>query len=100
MAQAEYTHNALGQKVVRHLTQENRVIYAAHYVDGNRIAEYEWDAVAQTSTLLREYIWMNGMVVAEGGAVYFCSNGPHRLAGLCDRHERSDGLGGAPFCRR
>ncbi|WP_208353054.1 RHS repeat domain-containing protein [Pseudaestuariivita rosea] len=73
VVQAEYTYNALGQQVIRHLTQENRVIHAVHDVDGNRIAEYEWDSVTQTSTLLREYIWMDGMAVAvvEGGQVYF-----------------------------
>ncbi|NSX55970.1 RHS repeat domain-containing protein [Parasulfitobacter algicola] len=73
VVQAEYTYNALGQQVIRHLTQENRVLHSVHDVDGNRIAEYEWDAVTQTSTLLREYVWMDGMAVAvvEGGAVYF-----------------------------
>lgn len=44
-----------------------------HDADGNRIAEYEYDDVNQTSTLLREYVWMNGQNVAviEGGQVYF-----------------------------
>ena len=39
---------------------------------GNRIAEYEVDALAGTTTLLREYVWMDGTVVAvvEDGAVY------------------------------
>ena len=44
-----------------------------HDLDGNRIAEYDYDDVAGTSSLIREYVWMNGQVVAviEGGSVYY-----------------------------
>ena len=61
----------LGQQVIRRLTQENRTIHAVHDVDGNRIAEYEWDGVS--ATLIREYIWLGGRAVGviEGGQLYF-----------------------------
>ncbi|MCG3268362.1 RHS repeat-associated core domain-containing protein [Yoonia sp. I 8.24] len=47
--------------------------HAVHDAAGNRIAEYDYDESALTSTLIREYIWADGMVVAvvEGGALYF-----------------------------
>jgi hypothetical protein len=48
------------------------VIHAVHDMDGNRIAEYDYDPVAQSSTLIRQYIWMEGRPVAvvEGGQIY------------------------------
>ncbi len=60
-----------GQQLIRRLTQENRTIHAVHDVDGNRIAEYEWDGAS--ATLIREYVWMDGRAVAvvEGGQVFF-----------------------------
>jgi RHS repeat-associated protein len=73
MPEAEYTDNALDQQLVRHLTQTGEVIHAVHDLDGNRIAEYLFDPVLGSSTLIREYIWMNGraFAVVEGGQVYF-----------------------------
>lgn len=59
--QAEYLYNALGQQVVRRLTQAGQTIHSIHDLDGNRIAEYDYDAGTGTSTLIREYIWMNGV---------------------------------------
>ncbi|MDO6591949.1 hypothetical protein DS901_02630 [Loktanella sp. D2R18] len=46
---------------------------AVRDASGNRIAEYDYDESLGTSTLIREYIWADGMVVAvvEGGALYF-----------------------------
>jgi uncharacterized protein RhaS with RHS repeats len=72
VVQAEYEYNALGQQVIRNLTQAGQIIHSIHDLDGNRIAEYDYDDVAQTSSILREYVWMNGQVVAviEVGSVY------------------------------
>ncbi len=49
------------------------MLHAVHGPDGNRIAEYLWDPVAQASTLVREYVWMDGIAVGvvEGGVLYF-----------------------------
>ena len=49
------------------------MIHSIFDLEGNRIAEYEYDAVSGTSSLLREYIWMDGVPVAvvEGGVVYY-----------------------------
>ncbi|WP_208353075.1 RHS repeat domain-containing protein [Pseudaestuariivita rosea] len=73
VVQAEYLYNAAGQQVVRRLTQEGRTIHSVHDLDGQRIAEYEVDPVAGTSSLLREYVWMDMTPVAviENGQVYF-----------------------------
>ncbi|MCB2129154.1 MAG: RHS repeat-associated core domain-containing protein [Rhodobacteraceae bacterium] len=73
VVQANYQYNAQGQQVVRELTQTGEVIHAVHDKDGNRIAEYLYDPVAQSSTLIRQYVWMEGRVVAvvEGGQIYF-----------------------------
>ena len=73
VVQAEYDYNALGQQVIRNLTQAGQIIHSIHDLDGNRIAEYDYDSVAGTSSLIREYVWMNGQVVAviEGGAIYY-----------------------------
>ena len=72
VVQAEYEYNALGQQVVRRLTVGGQTIHSVHDGDGNRIAEYEFDPVNLTSTLLREYVWMNGQAVGviEGGMLY------------------------------
>ncbi|WP_141134382.1 RHS repeat-associated core domain-containing protein [Jannaschia aquimarina] len=58
--------------MVRRLTQQQKTIRSVHDASGNRIAEYELDALTGTSTLLREYVWMDGVVIAvvEGGAIY------------------------------
>ena len=71
--QAEYLYNALGQQVVRRLTQAGQTIHSIHDLDGNRIAEYDYDAGTGSSTLIREYIWMNGapVGVVEGGQVFY-----------------------------
>ncbi len=50
--------------MIRRLTQTGQEFHSIFGPDGNRIAEYEWDSVAQTSTLLREYIWLDGLLVA------------------------------------
>ena len=41
--------------------------------EANRLAEYAYDPVTQTSTLLREYIWLDGLPigVVESGALYY-----------------------------
>ncbi len=71
--QAEYDYNALGQQVIRRLTQAGQTIHSIHDRDGNRIAEYDYDETAGTSSLIREYIWANGTVVGvyENGTLYF-----------------------------
>ena len=71
--QAEYEYNALGQQVIRRLTQDGQTIHSVHDALGNRIAEYLYDGSTLTSTLIREYIWADGMVVAvvEAGQMYF-----------------------------
>ena len=71
--QAEYAYNALGQQVVRRLTQAGQTIHSLHDREGNRIAEYLYDESLQTSSLIREYIWANGTVVGvyENGTLYF-----------------------------
>jgi len=71
--QAEYKYNALGQQVWRKLHPSGQIIHSIFDLEGNRIAEYDYDSVAGTSSLLREYIWMDGLPVAvvEGGVVYY-----------------------------
>ena len=73
VVQAEYTYNARGQQVIRRLTQTGQTIHSIYDTFGNRIAEYEYDDVSGSSTLLREYVWMDGQAVAviEGGEVYY-----------------------------
>ena len=68
----EYVYNALGQQVIRRLSS-GQTLHVVHDADGNRLAEYDYDAATQTSTLLREYIWLDGEAVGvvEGGVVYF-----------------------------
>ena len=62
--------------MVRRLTGAQRTIHAVHDQWGNRIAEYEVDALAGRSTLLREYVWGGGglapriLAVIEGGVVH------------------------------
>lgn len=58
---------------MRRLTQGLQTIHSVHDLDGNRIAEYEYDPSTYATTLLREYIWMDGRAVAvvEGGVIYF-----------------------------
>ena len=69
VVQAEYKYNALGQQVIRQLNGQGITINAAYDLDGNRIAEYN----AQTSTLLAEYVWLNGQPIAavSGGQTYY-----------------------------
>ena len=44
-----------------------------HDLEGRRIAEYDFDPVSGSRTLLREYIWMGWtpLAVIEGGQVYY-----------------------------
>ena len=71
--QAEYIYKAQGQQVVRRLTTAGQTIHSVHGLAGNRIAEYDYDPSTQATTLLREYIWMDGTAigVVEGGVLYF-----------------------------
>jgi len=64
---------ALGPLVFRRLTQTGQTIHNIVDLDGNRIAEYDYNAGTGTLTLIREYIWMNGapVGVVEGGQVFF-----------------------------
>jgi len=73
VVQAEYEYNFLGQQVIRRLTQTGETIHSVHDAAGNRIAEYLYDEVANTSSLIREYIWANNMLVGvfENGQMYF-----------------------------
>lgn len=61
---AEYYYDTQGRQVVRRLLTSGDTIHNIFDVDGNRIAEYEYDASNSTSTILREYIWMMGEPVA------------------------------------
>jgi len=69
--QAEYKYNVLGQQVWRKLHPSGQIIHSLFDLDGNRIAEYDY--AGGTSTLIREYIWMDGRPVAvvEGGMTYY-----------------------------
>ncbi|MBL1437788.1 MAG: RHS repeat protein [Rhodobacteraceae bacterium] len=76
--QAEYKYNALGQQAWRKLRPTGQtltwpIIHSIFDLEGNRIAEYDYDSVAGASTLLREYIWMDGLPVAvvENDVVYY-----------------------------
>lgn len=71
--EAEYLYNALGQQVVRRLIPSSQTIHVVHDADGNRMAEYDYDPVSQTSTLLREYIWLDGLPIAvvENDTLYY-----------------------------
>ncbi len=73
VVQAQYQYNSLGQQVVRHLTASGKTIHSVHDALGNRIAEYDYDAGTGTSTLIREYIWANAMIVGvvENGTLYY-----------------------------
>jgi hypothetical protein len=42
--------------MVRELTQTGETIHVVHDPEGNRIAEYLYDAVTQSSTLIRQYV--------------------------------------------
>lgn len=64
VVQANYKYNAEGQQVVRELTQAGQVIHAVHDMEGNRIAEYLYDTATGASTLIRQYMWMEGRAVA------------------------------------
>ena len=54
----------------------------------NRLAEYDYDDIARTTTLLREYVWMNGQAVGvrKGGMLYLVRRyhiGRTELCWLC-----------------
>ena len=55
VVQATYKYNALGQQVIRDLTQAGQVIHSVFDLEGNRIAEYLYDDVAQT--VRRQSFW-------------------------------------------
>ena len=59
--------------MVRRLTQAGQTIHSVHDLDGNRIAEYDYDDVTHAATLIREYVWLVGVAVAvvENGVVYY-----------------------------
>ena len=58
--QANFECDVQGQQLVRELTQTGEVIHAVHDPEGNRIAEYGYDPATGGSTLIRQYIWMEG----------------------------------------
>ena len=67
---AQYKYNVLGQQIWRKLLPSGQIIHSIFDLEGNRIAEYDY--AGGSSTLIREYIWMNGLPVAviEGGVTY------------------------------
>ena len=73
VVQAEYDYNALGQQVIRRLTQGAQVVHAVHDVAGNRLADYTYDTLTGSVTLIREYVWFNEQMAAviEGGSIYY-----------------------------
>ena len=70
---AEYAYNHLGQQVVNRQVQNGQTIHSIHDAASQRIAEYLYNNATGTSTLIREYIWANNMVVGvvEGGTLYY-----------------------------
>ncbi|MEJ6401880.1 RHS repeat-associated core domain-containing protein [Yoonia sp. 2307UL14-13] len=70
---AAYEYNHLGQQVVNRQVQNGQTIHSIHDAAGQRIAEYLYNDTTATSTLIREYIWANNMVVGvvENGALYY-----------------------------
>jgi RHS repeat-associated protein len=64
MVGLEYVYNAMGQQVIRRMTQAGQTIHSVHDAEGNRLAEYDYDATTNTTTLLREYVWLEGVPVA------------------------------------
>jgi len=58
--------------VIRRLAS-GQTLHVVHDVDGNRLAEYDYDSSTQTSTLLREYIWLEGEAVGvvENDTAYY-----------------------------
>jgi RHS repeat-associated protein len=71
--QAEYLYDYLGRQVVRRLVPSGQTIHSVFGPDGNRIAEYSFNPSTGVSTLLREYVWLDGEPVAviEGGSIYY-----------------------------
>ena len=49
------------------------MLHILHDIEGNRLAEYLYDSATQSSTLVAEYIWMDGTLVGvvTGGVLYF-----------------------------
>ena len=58
--QVEHLYNAQGQQVIRRLTQAEDEIDVVPDLAGNRIAEYDYDSVAGTSTRLSPHIGGRG----------------------------------------
>lgn len=44
--------------------QAGQTVHSVHDAEGNRLAEYDYDATTNTTTLLREYVWLEGVPVA------------------------------------
>ena len=64
MVQEEYLYKAMGQRVVRRITQVGKTIHVVHDLDGNRLAAYEIDNVTGAQVPLQEYVWFEGPPVA------------------------------------
>ena len=62
--QEEYLYKAMGQRVVRRITQVGKTIHVVHDLDGNRLAAYEIDNVTGAQVPLQEYVWFEGPPVA------------------------------------
>lgn len=71
--QAEYAYNFLGQQVRRELSVSGDVIHSIHDAEGRRVAEYLFDPISETSSLIREYLWAGEQIVGvfEDGELYF-----------------------------
>ena len=69
---ADYVYNSLGQRT-RKNTTSNNIVYL-YDLSGNLIAEHD-----QTGTHIRDYVWMNGMPVAqiEAGETFRYIHGDH-----------------------
>ena len=78
--EAEYIYNARGQQVIRRLTQTGDEIHVIHDLAGNRIAEYDYDSVAGTSVLLRDYDPSTGRFIrADQGCGHRTGRRTHQL---------------------
>ncbi|WP_170157861.1 RHS repeat domain-containing protein [Litoreibacter meonggei] len=73
VAQEEYQYDAVGQQVVRRLTQDGVEHHSFFGPGGQRISEYEVPIGTKTKTLLREYVWLGDIPVAviENSQVYY-----------------------------
>ncbi len=67
------------------LTQSGQTIHNVFDMHGNRIAEYDYDDTTGSSTLIREYVWLDGMIVAvvEIHFLMFITGSRSRAARVC-----------------